>query len=271
MRCASGTSGRSPAMRRRCTNRVRPASIPCAARSTTPRPRTGRASPRSIRPTSKTAGELVVERQKRRYGCWRCPIACGGIMKAGTGEYAYPEGAHKPEYETMAMFGSNLCNDNLDSLIVATDICNRLGIDTISAGACVAFAIECYENGVINAEDTGGLEMNWGDHRAIVAMTEMIGRREGFGDVLADGVRSPPRDRPWRRTVRHAHRRAGGSPGTTHGGLGVRHRIRRRSDPRPAQPGRRTASARPRRGDRAEPEALAEGPITRPAPTSCTL
>ena len=64
-------------------------------------------------------GANVIAKQKRRYGCWRCPIACGGIMKAGAGEYVYEEGAHKPEYETMAMFGSNLCNDNLDSLIVA--------------------------------------------------------------------------------------------------------------------------------------------------------
>jgi aldehyde:ferredoxin oxidoreductase len=134
-------------------------------------------------------GENVVAKQKRRYACWRCPIACGGIMQAGTGEYSYPEGAHKPEYETMAMFGSNLCNDNLDSLIVLSDICNRHGVDTISAGACIAFTIECFENGLITAADTGGLEMKWGDHRAIVAMTEMLVRREGFGAVIADGVK----------------------------------------------------------------------------------
>jgi aldehyde:ferredoxin oxidoreductase len=134
-------------------------------------------------------GDNVVAKQKRRYGCWRCPIACGGIMKAGTGEYTYAEGAHKPEYETMAMFGSNLCNDNLDSLIVASDICNRLGFDTISGGACIAFTIECYANGIISSEDTGGLEMAWGNHRAIIAMTEMLGKREGFGSVIADGVR----------------------------------------------------------------------------------
>lgn len=134
-------------------------------------------------------GENVVAKQKRRYACWRCPIACGGIMQAGTGEYSYPEGAHKPEYETMAMFGSNLGNDNLDSLIVLSDICNRHGVDTISAGACIAFAIECFENGLITTADTGGLEMKWGDHRAIVAMTEKLVRREGFGDIIADGVK----------------------------------------------------------------------------------
>jgi aldehyde:ferredoxin oxidoreductase len=133
-------------------------------------------------------GANVIAKQKRRYGCWRCPIACGGIMKAGTGDYVYEEGAHKPEYETMAMFGSNLCNDNLDSLIVASDICNRLGMDTISAGACVAFTLECLEKGLITRDDVG-LDIAWGDHRAIIALTEMIGRRQGFGDVLADGVK----------------------------------------------------------------------------------
>jgi aldehyde:ferredoxin oxidoreductase len=135
------------------------------------------------------SGPHVIAKQKRRYGCWRCPIACGGIMKAGEGEYIYEEGAHKPEYETMAMFGSNLGNDNLDSLIVASDVCNRYGTDTISTGACVAFAIECFEHGLIDAQDTGGLSLAWGDHRAIVALAELIGRREGFGRVLADGVK----------------------------------------------------------------------------------
>lgn len=134
-------------------------------------------------------GANVVAKQRRRYGCWRCPIACGGIMKAGTGEYPYPEGSHKPEYETMAMFGSNCCNDNLDSLILVSDICNRQGVDTISAGACVAFTLECFERGVVTAQDLGGLEVRWGDAKAIIALTEMLVRREGFGDVIADGVR----------------------------------------------------------------------------------
>ena len=62
-------------------------------------------------------------------------------------------------------------------------------MDTISAGACVAFTIECFENGIIGKEDTGGLEMKWGDHRAIIAMTEMLAKREGFGDIIADGVK----------------------------------------------------------------------------------
>ncbi|MFH1647554.1 MAG: aldehyde ferredoxin oxidoreductase C-terminal domain-containing protein, partial [Chloroflexota bacterium] len=121
--------------------------------------------------------------------CYRCPVGCGGHMTAGTGDYKYEAGAHKPEYETMAMFGSNCLNENLDAIIKANDICNRLGLDTISAGACIAFAIECYENGLITKKDTGGIEMTWGNHKAIVAMTEKLGNREGFGDILADGVK----------------------------------------------------------------------------------
>jgi aldehyde:ferredoxin oxidoreductase len=134
-------------------------------------------------------GEAVIASQEKKYACWRCPVACGGIMKASTGEYHYEAGVKKPEYETLAMFGSNCLNSHLESIIKANDICNRYGLDTISAGACIAFAIECYENGIITKKDTDGLEMTWGNHRSIVAMTEKIARREGFGDILADGVK----------------------------------------------------------------------------------
>jgi aldehyde:ferredoxin oxidoreductase len=130
-----------------------------------------------------------MERVKRKYACYRCVVACGGLMKESSGEYEYGPGVHKPEYETVSMFGTNCLNDNIDSIIKANDICNRLGLDTISAGASIAFAIECYENGLITTEDTEGIELTWGNHRAIVAMLEALGRREGFGDVLADGVR----------------------------------------------------------------------------------
>ncbi|MDO8670750.1 MAG: aldehyde ferredoxin oxidoreductase family protein [Dehalococcoidia bacterium] len=129
----------------------------------------------------------VVKYEAKKYACWRCPLACGGRMKAGD-EYDYPEGTHKPEYETLAAFGSNCLNYNLQSIIKANDICNRYGLDTISAGSAIAFCIECYENGVITKVDTGGIEMKWGNHRSIVAMLEKLARREGFGEILADGV-----------------------------------------------------------------------------------
>jgi aldehyde:ferredoxin oxidoreductase len=133
-------------------------------------------------------GEAVIGRQREKYACWRCPIGCGGLMRRGR-QYGYAEGVHKPEYETLAAFGTMCLNNNLESIIMANDICNRYGLDTISAGCTIAFAIECYENGLITKADTGGIELTWGNHGGIVAMTERMAKREGFGDVLADGVK----------------------------------------------------------------------------------
>ena len=101
-------------------------------------------------------------------------------MKAGTGEYKYEAGSRRPEYETIAMFGTNCLNNNLESIIKASDICDRYGIDTISAGAAIALAIECYEKGIITRKDTDGIEMTWGNHKAIVAMTEKLAQEGRF-------------------------------------------------------------------------------------------
>jgi len=131
----------------------------------------------------------VIERKSKAFTCFRCPIGCQGYMKEGAGEYKYEAGSHRPQYETSAMLGINCLNSNLESIIKANDICNRYGLDTISAGASIAFAIECFENGLITKADTDGIEMTWGNHKAIVAMTEKMAKREGFGDVLADGVK----------------------------------------------------------------------------------
>jgi len=133
--------------------------------------------------------DAVIATQTRKYGCWRCPLACGGHVKIEEGPYAV-EG-HKPEYETLAAFGSMCLNSSLASISKANDICNRMGMDTIAAGTTVAFAIECYDRGVITKEDTGGLELTWGNHEAIVAVTEQMGNGTGFGgQVLGDGIKA---------------------------------------------------------------------------------
>lgn len=135
------------------------------------------------------AAENITSHRIKKYACYRCPIGCGTHMKKGTGEYEYEEGCHRPEYETLAMFGSNCLNNNLESIIKLNDLCNRFGIDTISTGATLAFTMECYENGLLTQADTDGIEMTWGNHRSMVTMTEKLAKREGFGDVIADGVR----------------------------------------------------------------------------------
>jgi aldehyde:ferredoxin oxidoreductase len=128
----------------------------------------------------------------KAYACWGCPIACGGKVVQKSGKFALElnDGVgHKPEYETLCMFGTNLLNDDLASIVKLNEICNNLGLDTITVGAVIGYVIECYENGLLTKKDTDGLEMTWGNAEAIVALTEKIGQREGFGDLLADGVR----------------------------------------------------------------------------------
>ena len=134
-------------------------------------------------------GPTVNSMREKKYGCWHCPISCGGLMKAGSGPYKYAAGVHQPEYETLAAFGNMCLNNNIESVMMATDICNRYGLDSISAGTTIAFAIECYENGLVTKKDTDGIELRWGNHKAIVAMTQRLAERRGLGDILADGVK----------------------------------------------------------------------------------
>jgi aldehyde:ferredoxin oxidoreductase len=133
--------------------------------------------------------DAVIANLDKHVGCWHCPITCQGSLKEGTGEYKYPAGSRRPEYETLASFGAMCLNNNTESIAMVNYICNCYGIDTISTGSTIAFAIECYENGLITRKDTDGIELTWGNHQAIVAMTEKLARREGFGGILADGVK----------------------------------------------------------------------------------
>jgi aldehyde:ferredoxin oxidoreductase len=108
-------------------------------------------------------------------------------VRIDDGQFASQDESHRPEYETLAAVGALCRNDSVESVMRANEICNRYGIDTIGVGGVVAFAIECYENGLLSKADTGGLELNWGNAAAVVALTELVAKREGFGAVLADG------------------------------------------------------------------------------------
>jgi aldehyde:ferredoxin oxidoreductase len=134
-------------------------------------------------------GDLNIADIDKRTGCWHCPAQCKAFLKPSDGEYKYPAYNHRPEYETMGAMGACCGNTNLASIKMASHICNATGLDTISAGATVAFAMECFENGIITKEDTEGIELTWGNHRALIAMLEKMVKREGFGDILADGIK----------------------------------------------------------------------------------
>ncbi|MCX6348850.1 MAG: aldehyde ferredoxin oxidoreductase family protein [Candidatus Aureabacteria bacterium] len=127
---------------------------------------------------------------EKHYACWGCPIGCGKIVKGELPGYG-PFHGHYPEYETVGMFGSNLLNSDLLVLSYANELCNKYGLDTISAGSVIGFAMECFEKGLITAAETGGLELAWGSAEASVSLIPQIGKREGFGGkYLADGVKA---------------------------------------------------------------------------------
>lgn len=125
----------------------------------------------------------------KNHACYRgCPIACGRIAAVKEGKYKTPvhEGS---EYESLSAFTAFVLNDNVDAAIHATYLCNEYGIDTISAGAIIAFAMECYEHGVIKKKDIGGLDLSWGNPDALPELVRLISMREGIGDILAEGVK----------------------------------------------------------------------------------
>ncbi len=122
----------------------------------------------------------------RHYHCFACPIGCAKIVK-GNGKHGKFYG-HYPEYETTALLGANCLNDDLELLAYVNELCNRFGLDSISTGNTLAFAMECYEKGKITKKETDGLEIKWGAPKAMITLINQIAKREGFGgEYLADG------------------------------------------------------------------------------------
>jgi aldehyde:ferredoxin oxidoreductase len=128
---------------------------------------------------------MVSEYLEKHYGCFSCPIRCGKDVKGIEGAYAGIIG-HGPEYETLAAFGSLLLNDDLRSLIHLNFLGNDLGLESMSTGITIAFAVEAFQRGILKQAD--GLNLTWGDSRSIEAMMGKIARREGIGALFADGV-----------------------------------------------------------------------------------
>jgi len=136
----------------------------------------------------KLGGESYTEALRARpLPCKFCPVGCHRHITINEPP-AYAMDSVGPEYETLGMMGTNLLIDDPKAVAAANEIANRLGIDTISAGAMIGFAMECFEKGWITSADTGGLELAWGSHEALIALTEQIGKREGFGAIFAEGT-----------------------------------------------------------------------------------
>ncbi len=133
--------------------------------------------------------ERLVRIEAEKYHCYSCPMGCGGKLDIKKNAYSEFDSTHKPEYETLQAFGPLCLNNDLDSVLCINELLNHAGMDSISAGNTVAWALECYEKGVLTKEQTDGLELNWGNAPAIIELVRKMIAREGIGDLLADGVK----------------------------------------------------------------------------------
>jgi aldehyde:ferredoxin oxidoreductase len=123
--------------------------------------------------------------EMKRVQCWACPLHHVQHMKIGEKGIEVKE----PEYECTAAWGSLIGNENFESAVLLSDLADRLGLDSNEAGWTIAFAIECYEKGILTPNDTDGLQMTWGNVEAVREMLHRISRREGIGNLLAEGVK----------------------------------------------------------------------------------
>jgi len=121
-----------------------------------------------------------------RYSCHGCPVACGRVVRISNGPFSPVDGAGY-EYETGAMLGSNCLIDDMEGISQANELCNRYGLDTITTGSVVAFAMEAFEKGILTEVDTNGVRINWGDTEVLLQLIELIAKRKGVGDILAEG------------------------------------------------------------------------------------
>ena len=134
----------------------------------------------------KISGETITEKYLvKPRSDWCCLQRCARYTSVKEGPYKYVGGS--PEYETQSALGSRCGNDNLESVLFGHHLANQYGMDTISLGGTISWAMEAWDEGLLTAEDTGGIDLSWGNHESIVKLIKMIAFREGFGDVLAEG------------------------------------------------------------------------------------
>ncbi len=135
--------------------------------------------------------DAVAIKEKYRLGmgtCYSCAVRCKKEVELET-PYKVERRYGGPEYETLGALGSDCGVSDLAAICKANELCQRYGLDTIGAGTTIAFAMECYEEGIIDDEATGGVKLEFGNAEAMLKAVELIGRREGIGDVLAEGSR----------------------------------------------------------------------------------
>ncbi len=137
----------------------------------------------------KISGETMRETiLKGQHTCYACPIRCKRVVATGE-PYNVDPRYGGPEYETLGALGSVCGVDDLEAICKGNELCNMYGLDTISTGVCIAFAMECYKEGILTREDTGGLDLEFGNAAAMLEMIEQIVQQKGLGKILSRGVK----------------------------------------------------------------------------------
>jgi len=152
----------------------------------------------------KISGELLYDKHVTKLkACFSCPVHCSRYYKVKSGPFAGTQG-EGPEYETLVSFGSRCDNNNLESILYINNLCNQYGLDTISTGGVISFAMECYEKGLIKKENANDLDLSWGNYQSIIDLVEKISIHEqiaqigkeipqkllqNLGSILAEGVK----------------------------------------------------------------------------------
>jgi len=133
-------------------------------------------------------GQRIIDYVTRSRSCYRCPVHCKAEIEIPEGRYGGTRG-ERPDIEPIINLGSKCGVDDPEAVLYLYNLAGTLGIDVISTGGVLAFAMELYQRGILSPEDTDGIELTWGNAEAMEAMMERIARREGFGAVLAEGTR----------------------------------------------------------------------------------
>lgn len=136
----------------------------------------------------KIGEEELAKIKVKNDGCYGCMTKCGQVREVTEGPYAGAT-SEGPDYETIWSLGGNLTITDLGFLIAADSLCDKLGMDTVSAGNAIGFACELYQRGIITKKDTGGLDLTWGNQKDLMKLLEQIGKREGFGKLLGEGTK----------------------------------------------------------------------------------
>jgi aldehyde:ferredoxin oxidoreductase len=139
------------------------------------------------------AEEICAEVLREHYfvkdiACFNCPVACDKVYRVREGQFANTT-ISSVEYETLGSLGAGVWNRDLEAILYANQLCDDLGMDTISAGRTIAFALECAQRGLLSPAEADGLDLTWGNVTTLLALLEKIARRQGIGDLLAEGTR----------------------------------------------------------------------------------